>query len=63
MTKYGLMFIWLILFIIMLNWCLEYISAPDTLLNIAGAIGLAVSVALSVLTKCLTVFIKEKKDD
>lgn len=63
MTKYGLMFIWLLIFIIWLNFCFELISAPDTLLNIAGALGLAVLVMLSVLTKCLTIFIKEKKDD
>lgn len=63
MTKYGLMFIWLIIFIIWLNFCFELISAPDTLLNIAGALGLAALVMLSVLTKCLTIFIKEKKDD
>lgn len=61
MAKYGLIFVWLIVFIIWLNCCLELISAPDTLLNIAGAFGLAVLVMLSVLTKCLTIFIK--KDD
>jgi hypothetical protein len=63
MTKYGLIFIWLILFIMGLNCCLDFISAPDTLLNIAGALGLVALVMLSVLTKCLTVSIKEKKDD
>lgn len=63
MSKYGLMFVWLIIFIIWLNCCLELISAPDTLLNIAGVLGLAALVMLSVLTKCLTIFIKEKKDD
>lgn len=63
MSKYGLMFVWLIIFIIWLNCCLELISAPDTLLNIAGALGLTALVMLSVLTKCLTIFIKEKKDD
>lgn len=61
MTKYGLVFIWLVVFIIWLNCCLELISAPDTLLNIAGAFGLATLVMLSVLTRCLTIFIK--KDD
>lgn len=61
MAKYGLIFVWLIVFIIWLNCCLELISAPDTLLNIAGAFGLAALVMLSVLTKCLTIFIK--KDD
>lgn len=63
MTKYGLMFVWLIIFIMWLNCCLELISAPDTLLNIAGVVGLAVLAGLSVLTECLTIFIKEKKDD
>ena len=63
MSKYGLMFVWLIIFIIWLNCCLELISAPDTLLNIAGVLGLAALVMLSVLTKCLTIFIKEKKND
>ena len=61
MAEYGLIFVWLIVFIIWLNCCLELISAPDTLLNIAGAFGLAALVMLSVLTKCLTIFIK--KDD
>lgn len=61
MAKYGLIFVWLIVFIIWLNCCLELISAPDTLLNIAGAFGLVALVMLSVLTKCLTIFIK--KDD
>lgn len=61
MVKYGLVFIWLVVFIIWLNCCLELISAPDTLLNIAGAFGLAALVMLSVLTRCLTIFIK--KDD
>lgn len=61
MAKYGLVFIWLVVFIIWLNCCLELISAPDTLLNIAGAFGLAALVMLSVLTRCLTIFIK--KDD
>lgn len=61
MAKYGLVFIWLIAFIILLNCCLELISAPDTFLNVAGVFGLAELVLLSVLTKCLTIFIK--KDD
>lgn len=61
MAKYGLIFVWLITFIIWFNCCLELISAPDTLLNVAGAFGLAALVLLSVLTKCLTIFIK--KDD
>lgn len=61
MAKYGLIFVWLIASIIWLNCCLELISAPDTLLNVAGAFGLAALVMLSVLTKCLTIFIK--KDD
>lgn len=70
MIKHGLMFvwlvIWLIIFIIWLDSCLEFISAPDTLLNIVGVLSLVAFVALSIwsiLPKCLTIFTKEKKDD
>lgn len=69
MTRYeliarcGLLLVWLIIYLIVLNCCFELISASDTLLNIAGALGLVVLVILSVLTRCLTIFIKEKKDD
>lgn len=63
MIKYGLMFIWLVLFIIGLNKSLELISAPDTISNINGVLCLVTIILLSISTKCLTVFIKEKKDD
>lgn len=52
-----------ILFIIAINGCLALISAPDTLFNILGALGILVVIALSVVTRCLTVFIKRKEDD
>lgn len=62
MAKYSLIFVCLIIFILWLNCCLELITAPDTLLNIAGVLGLAALPLLGVM-KYLGTFIKKKKND
>lgn len=63
MAKYSLMLVCLIIFILWLNRCLELITAPDTLLNIAGVLGLAALPLLGVMVKYLATFIKKKEDD
>lgn len=59
MAKYSLMLVYLIIFILWLNCCLELITAPDTLLNIAGVLGLAALSLLGVMVKYLVTLIKK----
>lgn len=52
MIKFILAFLylvaWLIVFIIAINGCFVLVSAPDTLLNILGALGIGVTTALGI---------------
>lgn len=52
-----------IVFVALLNVCLELITAPNTLLNIAGVLGLTALPLLSVMIEYLVTFIKKKKND
>lgn len=61
MVKYSLMLVCLIIFILWLNCCLELITAPDTLLNIAGVLGFAALPLLGVMVKYLGAFIKKEE--
>lgn len=55
------MLVCLIIFILWLNCCLELITAPDTLLNIAGVLGFAALPLLGVMVKYLGAFIKKEE--
>lgn len=67
MIKFILAFLyliaWLIVFIIAINGCFVLVSAPDTLLNILGALGIVVTTALGIAVMYLVVTDKIKKDD
>ena len=62
MAKYSLIFVCLIIFILWLNCCLELITAPDTLLNIAGVLGFAALPLLSMMVKYMVTLKKRKND-
>lgn len=67
MIKFILAFLhlvaWLIVLIIAINGWLALVSAPDTLLNILGALGIGVTIALGIAVVYLAVINKIKKDD
>ena len=54
---------WLIVLIIAINGWLALVSAPDTLLNILGALGIGMTIALGIAVVYLAVTNKIKKDD
>lgn len=55
--KRGLMLVvWFVVFMALLTSSLSLISAPNTIKNLLGVVILAVTVVLSIKTKCLTKF-------
>lgn len=61
--KRGLMLVvWFVVFMALLTSSLSLISAPNTIKNLLGVVILAVTVVLSIKTKCLTE-IRFKKND
>lgn len=55
--------VWLVVFMALLTSSLSLISAPNTIENLLGVVVLAVTVALSIKTKCLTNLIIRKKHE
>lgn len=61
MIKWIMVFIVLV-FIILLNICLALITAPNTLFNVIGAIGIVTLLVLCVKTKCFTTLFEKSED-
>lgn len=62
--KRGLMLVvWFVVFMALLTSSLSLISAPNTIKNLLGVVVLAVTVAFSIKTKCLTNLIIRKKHE
>lgn len=55
--------VWFVVFMALLTNSLSLISAPNTIENLLGVVILAVTVALSIKTKCLTNLIIRKKHE
>lgn len=55
--------VWFVVFMALLTSSLSLISAPNTIENLLGVVILAVTVALSIETKCLTNLIIRKKHE
>lgn len=55
--------VWFVVFMALLTSSLSLISAPNTIENLLGVVVLAVTVALSIKTKCLTNLIIRKKHE
>ena len=53
MKKGLILVVWFVVFMALLTGSLSLISAPDTIENLLGVVILAVTVALSIKTKCL----------
>ena len=62
MKKGLILVVWFVVFMALLTGSLSLISAPNTIENLLGVVILAVTVALSIKTKCLTE-IRFKKND
>ena len=59
---FTMFFIWIILFVSIVNFCLDMVSSANTIENIIGALGIGAAIVLSYKTKCLTA-IKIKKNE
>lgn len=55
--------VWFVVFMALLTSSSSLISAPNTIENLLGVVVLAVTVALSIKTKCLTNLIIRKKHE
>ena len=60
--KFTVLIIWLVLFVAVMNFCLDMVSSANTIENLVGVLGIAAILALSHKTKCLTA-IKIKKHE
>jgi hypothetical protein len=54
---------WAILFVHIINICFSMISAASTIENILGTLGIAIIIIVSYETKCLTKFLKFRKNE
>ena len=60
--KVMLFVVWLVLFMYVSTILFEMVSCKDTLINIAGILLFAISIWVSIRTKCLTnISLKKKK--
>lgn len=60
--KFTVLIIWLVLFVAVMNFCLDMVSSANTVENLVGVLGIAAILVLSHKTKCLTA-IKIKKHE
>lgn len=60
--KFIVLIIWLVLFVAVINFCLDMVSSANTIKNLVGVFGIAAILVLSHKTKCLTT-IKIKKHE
>ena len=60
--KFTVLIIWLVLFVAVVNFCLDMVSSANTIENLVGVLGIAAILVLSHKTKCLTA-IKIKKHE
>lgn len=60
--KFTVLIIWLVLFVAVMNFCLDMVSSANTIENLVGVFGIAATLVLSHKTKCLTA-IKIKKHE
>lgn len=60
--KFIVLIIWLVLFVAVINSCLDMVSSANTIENIVGVLGTVAIPVLSYKTKCLTA-IKIKKHE
>lgn len=60
--KFTVLIIWLVLFVAVMNFCLDMVSSANTIENLIGMFGIAAILVLSHKTKCLTA-IKIKKNE
>lgn len=60
--KFTVLIIWLVLFVAVMNFCLDMVSSANTIENLVGVLGIAAILVLSHKTKCLTA-IKIKKHE
>ena len=63
MKKGLILVVWFVVFMALLTGSLSLISAPNTIENLLGVVILAVTVALSIKTKCLTTIKLERKHE
>lgn len=54
--------VWIMLFVFIIDLCLNMVSSANTVENIIGVFGIVITVVLSYKTKCLTT-IKIKKHE
>jgi hypothetical protein len=52
--KFTVLIIWLVLFVAVLNFCLDMVSSANTIENLIGVFGITAILVLSHKTKCLT---------
>ena len=60
--KFTVLIIWLVLFVAVMNFCLDMVSSANTIENLVGVLGIAAILVLSHKTKCQTA-IKIKKHE
>lgn len=60
--KFTVLIIWLVLFVAVMNFCLDMVSSANTIENLVGVFGITAILVLSYKTKCLTA-IKIKKHE
>ena len=60
--KFTVFIIWIVLFVAVINFCLDMVSSANTIENLIGVFGIAAILLLSYKTKCLTT-IKIKKHE
>ena len=60
--KFTVLTTWLVLFVAVMNFCLDMVSSANTVENLVGVFGIVAILVLSYKTKCLTA-IKIKKHE